>query len=245
MEIRLQKYLAECSVASRRGAEKMISDGRVSVNGTVVRELGTKLVGGETVTVDGREVSPDNRKVYIMLNKPTGYVTTAGDEHGRPTVMELVSDIKERIYPVGRLDRDTSGLLFMTNDGDFAYRLTHPKYQKKKVYIALVTGTMLRRDADRLERGVVIDGKKTAPATVDILEHKSGSTLVKITIHEGRNRQVRKMCLATGHRVITLCRKEVDGIVLGNLPSGKWRHLGNSEIKKLLGKDDKYADNKS
>ncbi len=232
-EMRLQKFLALCSVASRRAAETMITDGRVKVNGTVVRELGTKVSGSDKVTVDGKPVRLDNKKVYIMLNKPAGCVTTVSDERGRATVMEFVGDIQERIYPVGRLDYNTEGLLILTNDGDFTYALTHPKHEKEKVYEALVSGIMLHGATDKLERGVYIDGKKTAPAKVEVKEHRRNTSLVEITIHEGRNRQVRKMCEAVGHEVLALKRKSIAGVDLGNLKEGKWRHLTEVEINKL------------
>jgi len=232
-EMRLQKYLAMCSVASRRSAEKMITDGRVSVNGVVVTELGTKITDGDNVCVDGKKVRGDSKKIYIMLNKPKGYVTTARDDRGRRTVMDLVSDIPQRIYPVGRLDYDTEGLIFMTNDGDLTYSLTHPKYEKNKVYEVLVSGIMLHGAADKLAKGVYIEGKKTYPAEVEVTEHRRNSSVVRISIHGGRNRQIRKMCDAVGHPVLSLKRVAMDGIELGNIPLGRWRHLTSTEIKML------------
>ena len=232
-EMRLQKYLALCSVASRRGAELLIQEGRVKVNGTTVTELGTKVSGGDKVSVDGKTIKLDNKKVYIMLNKPRGCVTTVSDERGRATVMEFVEDIPERIYPVGRLDYNTEGLLILTNDGDFTYALTHPKHEKEKVYEALVSGIMLHGAVDKLCRGVYIDGRKTAPAKVEVKEHRRNTSLVEITIHEGRNRQVRKMCEAVGHEVLSLKRTGISGVELGNLKPGKWRHLTEVEINRL------------
>lgn len=240
--MRLQKYLAMCNVASRRAAEKIIEDGRVSVNGTVITELGTKVNENDVVCVDGKKVCAENKKVYIMLNKPKGYVTTVKDEHAEKTVMDLVTDIKERIYPVGRLDCDTSGLLFLTNDGSFTFGVTHPSQKLDKVYEAVVWGTVLHEEVQKLEHGIYIDGVKTAPAKVEVLSHKANTSVVRITIHEGRNRQVRKMCEGIGHRVKELKRLSVGGIVLGNLPVGKWRHLNDAEINKLVGV--KNADNK-
>ncbi len=233
-EMRLQKYLALCSVASRRAAEGLITEGRVSVNGSVVTELGTKVSDGDVVCLDGNEISPGDKKIYIMLNKPKGCVTTVSDERGRKTVMDYVTDISGRIYPVGRLDYNTEGLLILSNDGEFTYALTHPKHEKEKVYEALVSGIMLHGAAQKLERGVYIDGKKTSPAKVDVLEHRRNSSVVRITIHEGRNRQVRKMCEAVGHNVLSLKRTSVGGIELGNLPLGKWRHLNDNEVKRLM-----------
>ncbi|MBQ8588711.1 MAG: rRNA pseudouridine synthase [Clostridia bacterium] len=232
-EIRLQKYLVMCSVASRRGAEQMITEGRVSVNGTVVTELGTKVTQEDIVCADGKRVRADSKKIYIMLNKPKGYVSTARDDRGRRTVMDLVSDIPQRIYPVGRLDYDTEGLIFMTNDGDMTYSLTHPKYEKNKVYEVLVSGIMLHGAADKLAKGVYIDGKKTHPAEVEVTEHRRNSSVVRISIHEGRNRQIRKMCDAVGHPVLSLKRVAVDGIELGNLPEGRWRYLTSTEVMML------------
>jgi len=233
-EMRLQKYLALCSVASRRAAEVFITDGRVSVNGNVVRELGTKVKDGDRVTVDGKEIRLENKKVYIMLNKPRGCVTTVNDERGRKTVMEYVEDIGERIYPVGRLDYNTEGLLILSNDGDFTYAVTHPKHEKEKVYEAIVSGIMLHGATDKLERGVYIDGKKTAPARVEVKEHRRNTTVVEIAIHEGRNRQVRKMCEAVGHEVLALKRISIAGVELGRLDAGRWRHLTEVEINKLM-----------
>lgn len=234
-EMRLQKYLALCSVASRRASEALILDGRVKVNGKTVTELGTKVIYGDIVEVDGKEIRPDKKKIYIALNKPAGCVTTASDERGRKTVMEYVQDINERIYPVGRLDYNTEGLLIMSNDGDFTYALTHPKHEKEKVYEALVSGIVLHGAVDKLEKGVYIDGKKTAPAKAEVLEHRKNTSIIRIAIHEGRNRQVRKMCESVGHKVLALKRTSIDGIELGNLPLGKWRHLNENEIKRLKG----------
>lgn len=239
--MRLQKYLALCSVASRRASEEIILSGRVSVNGKIVTELGTKVSGGDAVLVDGKAISPETKKVYIMLNKPSGCVTTAEDDRGRDTVMDYVSDIPERIYPVGRLDYNTEGLLLFTNDGDLAYALTHPAFEKKKVYEALVKGIVLHGATDRLEKGVYIDGKKTAPAKAEVLEHRRNTSVVRISIHEGRNRQIRKMCDAVGHSVLALKRTSVDGLELGNLESGRWRHLTRTEVAmlKMAGRKEK------
>ena len=232
-EMRLQKFLALCSVASRRAAEEMIASGRVSVNGSVVTQMGTKVTDTDTVCVDGKKVRIENKQIYIMLNKPCGYLTTAEDDRGRKTVMELVADIPERIYPVGRLDFNTSGLLLFTNDGDLAYSLTHPKHEKQKVYEVLVRGIVLHGATDKLCRGVYIDGKKTSPAEAEVIEHRRNTSVVRICIHEGRNRQVRKMCEAVGHPVIALKRVCVDGIELGKLEEGRWRHLTKTEVQRL------------
>ncbi len=233
-EMRLQKYLALAGVASRRSAEQMITDGRVSVNGVVVSELGTKVSDGDTVLLDGVLVMPEKKKYYIMLNKPMGYVTTVKDEEGRNTVTELVSDIDARVYPVGRLDYNTEGLLLMSNDGDFTFKVTHPKHKLNKVYQAVVKGNVSRFDINKLEKGVYIDGKKTAPCKAQILGCEKNLTTIEITIHEGRNRQVRKMCEAIGYPVVYLKRVQIGNIILGNLPLGRWRHLNPNEVKSLM-----------
>lgn len=234
-EMRLQKYIAMCGLSSRRGAEKLITEGRISVDGTKITELGTCVTGNETIMLDGKKITPVSKKIYIMLNKPAGYITTVKDQgRDRKTVMDLCTDVGGRVYPVGRLDYNTEGLLLLTNDGDFTYRVTHPAHETKKLYEAYVSGIVNHKTAEKLEKGVVIDGKKTAPAKVEIIAHKSNSTVLEITIHEGRNRQVRKMCSVVGHPVITLKRKSVGSLKLGNLPLGKWRHLTSQEVKAVL-----------
>lgn len=233
-EMRLQKYLALSGVASRRAAEQIITDGRVTVNGQKITELGTKVSEGDEVCVDGAAVHPESKKMYIMLNKPVGYVTTVSDEQGRPTVMDLLGDVNARVYPVGRLDFNTEGLLLLSNDGDFTYKITHPKHKLDKTYEVLVTGKAKENAIRLLEGGVVIDGRRTAPAKVDVAEAGKGSAVLTITIHEGRNRQVRKMCSAVGFKVLGLRRIFEGGLTLGNLPIGKWRHLSPAEINLIL-----------
>lgn len=233
-EIRLQKYLAMCNVASRRGAEEMILQARVSINGTKCTTLGTKVTENDTVCVDGIEIKPETQKYYIMLNKPTGYMTTVSDEKGRPTVMDLISDISKRVYPVGRLDCNTEGLLILSNDGDFTYKVTHPKHKLTKTYEVFVSGNAEKNALRKLEQGVWIDGKKTAPAVVDIVDYGKNSAVLSITIHEGRNRQVRKMCASVGFKVMGLKRVSEGGLTLGNLPLGRWRHLTDAEVKRIL-----------
>ena len=234
-EMRLQKYLALCNVASRRASEEIILSGRVMVNGIIITELGTKVKEGDEVKVDGNVVSAESKKIYIMLNKPVGYVTTVSDDQGRPTVMDLVSgDIRKRLYPVGRLDFNTEGLLLLSNDGDFTYKITHPKHKLDKAYEVWVTGKAETNAIRKLEQGIYIDGRKTAPAKVDVLESSKGSAVLSITIHEGRNRQVRKMCQAVGFKVMGLRRVSEGGLVLGNLPLGKWRHLNENEVRLIL-----------
>ena len=233
--VRLQKYIAMCGVASRRAAEELIQRGQVRVNGEVVRELGTKVeVGADAVEVAGKLIKAASKNYYIMLNKPVGYVSTVNDQFDRPTVIDLLQDeIKSRIFPVGRLDYDTQGLLLLTNDGDFTYKVTHPKFKVDKTYIATLKGGLTIRGLQMLRRGVVIDGYKTAPAEVEILSAEQGKTMVRITIHEGKNRQVRKMMEAVGSKVTALERISIGKVALGNLPLGRWRYLTSHEINYL------------
>ena len=229
--MRLQKYLADAQVASRRKAEEMILEGRVSVNGEVITQLGTKVEDGDRVEVDGKEVHPADKLVYIMLHKPEGYVTTAKEQFGRPAVLDLV-DCGYRVYPVGRLDYDTSGLLLLTNDGELTYRLTHPKHNVNKTYIAMVEGVPTAEEMKKFSSGLVIDDYKTAPAKISIIK-KGKYTALKIIIHEGKNRQVRKMCAAIGHEVKYLKRVSTGKLDLGSLEKGKYRYLTEDEIKYL------------
>ena len=231
MSVRLQKYLADAGIASRRKAEEIISSGRVSVNGEIITQLGTKVEDGDEVCVDGRQVFPTEKNVYIMLHKPDGYVTTAKEQFGRPAVLDLI-DCGCRVYPVGRLDYDTSGLLLLTNDGDLTYRLTHPKHNVAKTYIALVEGTPTEEEMRRFRAGLEIEDYVTAPAKIKILKKDSLTTL-KIVIHEGKNRQVRKMCDAIGHKVRRLKRVATGRLSLGSLEKGKYRHLTEEEIEYL------------
>ncbi|MBE7013312.1 MAG: rRNA pseudouridine synthase [Ruminococcaceae bacterium] len=237
-KMRLQKYLALCGVASRRAAEKLIVDGRIAVNGVVVTELGTKVSSGDKVTFDGKPVSGGESKIYIALNKPTGVLSSASDDRGRRTVVDLVSgDFPDgvRLYPVGRLDYDTEGLIFLTNDGDFTYKVTHPKHSINKTYEAVINGRLTEDEIVSLCRGVDIGDFVTSPAVADIIREEKDKSVVQITIHEGKNRQVRKMFEAVGHRVLKLKRISVGNVKLGNLKSGKWRELSEREIKILKG----------
>ena len=232
--VRLQKYLASCGLASRRGAEEIIKQGRVTVNGEKVTQMGVQIDEDfDEVAVDQKPVRLENKKMYIMLNKPVGFVTTVSDDKGRPTVMDLVSDISVRIYPVGRLDYDTEGLLLLTNDGDLTYKLTHPKNNISKTYVAEVTGSINMDTLTRLRRGVEIDGVKTSPAQIEVIGATQLGTKLEITIHEGRNRQVRKMFEACGCIVKRLERTKEAGLNLGHLPRGKWRKLSESEVNML------------
>ncbi|WP_317853867.1 pseudouridine synthase [Chakrabartyella piscis] len=235
MEERLQKYLAEAGVASRRKSEELIAAGLVKVNGKIVTELGTKVdPKKDEVVYRGQVISKKEvEMVYIMLHKPEGYVTTAKEQFGRPSVMDLVRDVKERIFPVGRLDYETSGLLLLTNDGDLTYKLTHPKHDVDKTYHAKVYGTPDDMDLQMFRRGVFIDGVRTKPAKIQIIEKGERQSLAEIKIHEGKNRQVRKMCEAISHPVAQLKRVATGDLELGDLPKGKYRHLTATEVKYL------------
>jgi len=238
MEIRLQKYLADCGVASRRKAEELILQGKVQVNEKVVTELGTKVdTELDEVKFEGKIVKlQTDELVYILLNKPIGYVTTVEDQFNRPTVLDLVK-VSKRVVPVGRLDMFTSGAIILTNDGDFVYKVTHPKHEIDKTYTVTVIGKITDSEVQKLRDGVEIDGGyKTRPAKVKILhidEEKNQSRLA-ITIHEGKNRQVRKMCEAIGKRVLALHRAKIGNIEVKDVEVGKWRYLKKQEIESLL-----------
>ena len=234
--VRLQKYISMCGEASRREAERLIAEGKISVNGKKITEMGVKVeIGSDKVCLSGRELKPCSKKYYIMLNKPSGYVTTVKDQFERPAVCDLVSrDISARLVPVGRLDYETEGLLLMTNDGDFVNRVTHPKYNVGKTYYAEVSGGLNIKNLARLRKGVKIDDYVTSPCEIEVLDAHKGTTFVNITIHEGRNRQVRKMFKAVGCRVDYLRRIKIGTVELGNLPLGRWRHLTSHEISYLM-----------
>ena len=233
--VRLQKYIALCGAASRRHAETMIEEGRVKVDGKTVNELGTKVeIGANRVFLDGEELKIVNKKYYIMLNKPIGYISAVTDQFDRPTVVDLVKEeIKANVYPVGRLDYDTEGLLLLTNDGDFTYRVTHPKHNITKTYIATLRGGINLKQLNELRRGVRIEDYKTSPAEVEILDSVPGYSTVKVTIHEGKNRQVRKMFETVGCSVSALKRVSVGEVELGGLPLGRWRYLTSYEVNYL------------
>lgn len=231
--MRLQKYLATAGIASRRVCEQYILEGRVKVNGETVTELGRKVENNDKVVFDNKLVQLNNNYVYYLLNKPTGYVTTVKDEKQRPTVMDLIKDTKNRVFPVGRLDYNTSGLLILTNDGQLTYELTHPKHNINKIYQVKVKGKVTQKELVRLSEGVFIDGRKTAPAKVERIKENQASTVLSITIHEGRNRQIRKMCEAVNHEVLTLKRIAIGKIKLEDLKPGEYRHLTQEEIEYL------------
>ena len=229
-EIRLQKYMADCGVASRRKCEEIILQGKVKVNGIKVTELGTKVTEEDEVSVNGEVIKKVFKKVYIAMNKPVGYITSVSDEFDRPTVMNLVEDeIHTRVYPVGRLDFDTEGLLIMTNDGDLTFKLTHPKHTIFKTYVATLNDVPHPKNIEKLRKGVVVDGKKTQQPKVNWLK----DNIVEISISEGRNRQVRKMFETIGYEVVTLQRVSIGNLALGNIPLGRWRHLSQAEINYL------------
>ena len=236
-EIRLQKYIAKSGVASRRKAEELILEGKIQVNGKTITELGTKVnTEKDIVTYNGRKLKTEEEFVYILLNKPIGYVTTVKDQFGRDSVLDLVK-IKEHLVPVGRLDMYTSGALILTNDGDFVYKVTHPKHEIEKTYTVTIKGIVKNEEVEMLRKGVKIEDYTTKPAKVKILktdEEKNISRL-EITIHEGKNRQVRKMCETIGHKVLALHRSKIAGIGVKDIPLGKWRFMKEKEIRKILG----------
>lgn len=236
MEERLQKYLANNGIAARRKCEEYILDGRVKVNGKIVTELGTKInPEKDIIEFDGNAVEKVEKHVYILLNKPIGYVTTVKDQFDRPTVLDLVN-IKEKVLPVGRLDMYTSGALLLTNDGDFINKITHPKNEVEKTYTATVKGIVNQEDVQRLENGVEIDDYISGKAKVKILktDEEKKFSRVQITIHEGKNREVRKMCEAIGKKVLALHRRKIENLDVKKLKIGQWRYLTDSEVKELL-----------
>lgn len=231
--IRLQKFLSESGVASRRKAEEMIEAGRIRVNGRIAR-LGDKVDPvRDKVTVSGKRVVSQKEKVYIMLHKPRGFVTTMNDEQDRKCVAELVEDVGVRVFPVGRLDRNSEGLLIMTNDGEFSNKLTHPSSYVNKTYRVTVKGSVSDEKVDKLATGIMLDGRPTAPCDVHVIDRKTDRTVLIFVIHEGRNRQIRRMCEEVGLEVIRLKRTEIAGVKLGMLPQGKWRPLNEKEMRHL------------
>jgi len=233
--MRLNKYIAMTGTASRRKADELISAGRVKVDGKTVTTPGIDIVAGQKVIVEGRELTPASKKLYYILNKPKGYITTTSDEKDRPTVMELLADVPDRVFPVGRLDGATTGLLILTNDGEFAYRLSHPKHEILKTYRAVVRGVLSKEKLARLRKGVDIGGYITTPAHVEIVKQGANNQVVDIQIREGKNRQVRKMFAAVGCRVTELERIAIGGVRLGYLKLGHIRKMTRAEIEKLLG----------
>ena len=233
--VRLQKFLAENGIASRRKSEELIEQGRVKVNGRIAM-IGDKIDPiRDKVTVKGKTVVATKEKVYIMLHKPRGFVTTMSDERDRKCVAELVKDVPVKVFPVGRLDRNSEGLLFMTNDGDFANKLTHPSSHVNKTYRVTVGGRVSEDQIVKMATGIDIegDGRLTLPCDVFVIERKEDRTVLNFIIHEGRNRQIRKMCEKVGLEVLRLKRTEIAGVKLGMLGQGKWRDLNDKELKRL------------
>lgn len=235
--IRLNKFLAQAGVASRREADRMIEDGRVAVNGEIIQTLGRKIdEEKDKVEVDGITVKQETKHYYLMLNKPPGYLVSLKDSYGRPTVRDLLPTLKGHVFPVGRLDFDSEGLLLLTNDGELTYRLTHPKFKIKKVYLVRVKGMPESSDLRRLERGIFLDGHKTARAQISLLSSSHRESVLRVVIHEGRKREIRRLFDVIGHRVIELQRIEFGSLSLGKLRKGKWRYLTFSEIGRLRDK---------
>ena len=236
MQERLQKFLAECGVASRRKCEEYILQEKVQVNGQTVTELGIKInPEDDEITFDGNKVKPEEKKIYILLNKPIGYVTTSDEQFGRDKVLDLVK-VKERIVPVGRLDMYTSGALILTNDGDFVYKVTHPKHEITKTYTVTVKGIIKNEEVEQLRKGVKIDDYTTKPAKVKILktDDEKNISRLEITIHEGKNRQVRRMCESIGRKVLALHRSKIGNIGVKDIELGKWRYLKDYEVNMLI-----------
>lgn len=234
MEERLQKYMASCGVASRRKCEKLIEEGRVTVNGTKITELGFKVDSNKDyVEIDGKSIKIEERKIYIALNKPKGYITASSDNRGRKTVIDIF-DFKERLFPVGRLDYETSGLLIITNDGEIFNKIMHPKQNINKTYMALVEGIPNEIEISALKKGVDIGGYVTAPSEASIVKVEGKNSILKITIHEGKKRQVRRMCRAIHHHVLELKRISIGNITLEDLEVGQWRYLDKEEVNYLM-----------
>lgn len=236
MEERLQKYMARCGVASRRKCEEIILSGKVKVNNDMVNELGVKIdPDKDKVFYKGERILPEENKLYIMLNKPEGYITSVKDEKGRKTILDIVK-VEERIYPIGRLDYDSSGLILLTNDGDIYNKIIHPRVEVEKKYIALCKGIFSDEEIKKFENGIDIGGYITADAKIKLIDKEKDrrtnevNSLVEIIIHEGKNRQIRKMCSALGHDVITLKRVAIGEIKLGYLKRGEWRNLTKEEL---------------
>lgn len=232
MAVRLQKYLADCGVASRRKCERLIEDGRVAVNGSKA-SIGVSIEpSADIVTLDGQPVRPD-RKVYVVLNKPRGVITSVKDTHDRTTVIDLLKGVDTRVFPVGRLDMDVAGTLLLTNDGELGHRLAHPRFEVDKVYHAWVAGTLSDETARKLASGVALEDGMTAPAKVKVLKRTNDATLIRLVIHEGRKRLVKRMCAAAGHPVKSLRRIAIAGIKSGNLMPGEWRYMSEKEVQRL------------
>lgn len=233
--IRLQKYIAQCGIASRRKAEEFIGAGRIAIDGVTVREMGLRVIPGKhKITFDGTLIEAKEQLVYYLLNKPKGYVTTLSDPQGRPIVTSLIKEGNVRLFPVGRLDLDTEGALILTNDGEFAQKLQHPSHGIDKTYEALVKGYPHKDKIALLQRGILLEGKMTSPATVSVIAKMGANCLMKITIHEGRKRQVRKMFGLIGNHVLNLKRTAYGKLTLGRLALGDYKQLKPSDLNKIF-----------
>ncbi|MBQ8827956.1 MAG: rRNA pseudouridine synthase [Clostridia bacterium] len=237
-DTRLQKYLAGCGVASRRASEVIIADGRVTVNGKVITDPAVKVKKGDTVCVDGKKISLESKKVYIMMNKPVGVLSSAKDDRDRKCVVDLVEGVNVRLFPVGRLDYDTSGLILLTNDGDFMQKLTHPSYEIWRAYEAVVKGVPNENQIAMIEHGVELDDGMTLPAHMDVIGYKGKNARVEIIIREGRNRQVRRMMEKIGHPVLELKRVQMAALEIGDLKPGAWRYLKGKDFEALFGTEE-------
>lgn len=233
--IRLQKYFTDCGILSRRAAEAEIAAGRVKVNG-VVAEIGQKIVPGvDEVVYRGKAVLPPARTghTYVMLNKPRGYLTSMTDDRGRKCVTELVADVGRRVYPVGRLDLESEGLLLLTDDGDLTYRLTHPRHEIPKIYHVKLAGDVSEAEIEELGKPIDLDGYVTQPLEIEIVSRRDNATTLRMTLYEGRNRQIRRTCAARGYRVLRLCRVAIGDLKLGQLAPGKWKYLTRAQVEYL------------
>lgn len=244
--IKLQKYFTDCGVMSRRAAEKEIEDGKVTVNGAVATP-GMRITPGiDEVVYKGKKIAMPKfkKQVYVMLNKPRGYLTTMSDDRGRHTVAELVADVGERVYPVGRLDMDSEGLLLLTNDGDLALKLTHPRHEIPKIYHVKIKGTVPQETLKALNREMEIDGYKLLPVKTELISVKPDHSVLRMTLFEGRNRQIRKMCESVDLEIQRLFRVAIGDLSLGDIPPGKWRYLTSSQVKYLKGESTPRKTNK-
>lgn len=232
MKERLHKYMAGCGVASRRKCEEIVFQGRVKVNGEIISNIVMIDDELDKVEVDGKLIKPEEKKVYIIINKPIDVITSVNDQFDRKTVIDIIN-IEERIFPVGRLDYDTSGILLLTNDGDLAFKMAHPSHEIDKVYVAEVIGQFTDREIYKFETGLQIEDYVTSPSKIVILSEEEDTSIVEITIHEGKNRQVRKMCEDIGHPILRLKRTRFGSLDVGTLKMGEWRHLSEEEIRYL------------
>ena len=236
--VKLQKYFTDCGILSRRAAEAEIENGRVTVNGEVAY-LGMRIDPSvDSVVYKGKEIRPrQDQKICVMLNKPRGFVTTLSDEKGRRTVSQLVENVGRRLYPIGRLDMDSDGLLLLTDDGDLANRLTHPKHEIPKIYRVTVEGEVSSKTLEELRSPMIIDGYEILPVKTDIVKNEKGGTVLEMRLFEGRNRQIRKMCSQVGLKIKRLSRIAIGDLLLGDLEVGKWRMLTDRELDYLRGKN--------